>query len=192
VRDLPFDFGRSGCAVRPTLRVSVWAPVLLAPILFACPGTPTGEERVENPPVTLYGVHLQYYRGSQLYTSGRTAKLSYQRSTADFTGTEALLRFPPRSEQLSDVEVIAPELAGNMVSKQVDGTGGVVLRTGTGLVGKTPSAHFDGAAATARGTQHIDVVGPGYALSSDAFTFDFSRERFVFDGNVKSELGGKK
>jgi hypothetical protein len=56
-------------------------------------------------------------------------------------------------------------------------------------VARTSSARFDGQQRLARGKDPIEVIGPGYALDAEGFTFDLRSEELVFDGIVESRLG---
>src|SRR5713226_9362330 len=109
--------------------------------LSACPKPPTSDESLP-PEVILSGARLRSFRGSELAATGRAAQVTYQRTTADLTASEVLLRFPPRqsggpSPALGLVEVRAPAVVGNRLTQQADGRDGVWVRTGSGLVGRT-------------------------------------------------------
>ena len=159
-------------------------------LLAAC--APKGPASAEDgaaptPQIILYGVKLHSFKGSELFVSGRAAKVTYQRSGADFDALEAQLRFP--HAQGRELELRAPVAQGNLETRQTVGSGGVVLRTGAGLVGTTPSARFDGRASTASGTDWVRVTGEGYALTSHGFALDLKSEEFTFRNGVDSRFG---
>lgn len=179
--------------------------VLLALALIGCrlsaPRSPPGanEPGPDAPEVTLYGVRMQTFRGGEPFASGRAAKLSYRRATTEFVATEAQMRFPPREGGLrgpggaaSDVELRAPTLSGSLARQQVEGSGGVTLRSPSGLWAKTEKAFIDAAAGIATGSSPIEVRGRGYELNAKGFRFEFAEERFVFEGDVRSRFGGPR
>jgi lipopolysaccharide export system protein LptC len=127
---------------------------------------------------------------------GRAAKLAYQRQSADMTATEALLRFPSRKtgarspgNAVAGLEVRAPEVVGNLYSRQAEAHGGVVLRTASGMVGETERALFDGNAMKAVGPSPVSIRGPGYTLDAQGFNFVFDDETFTFEGETHTVLG---
>src|SRR5438105_4416690 len=111
--------------------------LLLALACAGCGGSgSTGEpEGPPSPQVTLYGVRIQYFKAGALYSTGRAAKLTYQRAGGDFTGLEGSLK-------LSGGEARALSFEGNLSAKQATGKDGVVFRTTSGATGKTPVAHW--------------------------------------------------
>ena len=140
------------------------------------------------PQVTLYGVRLHSWEGSELVTKGRAAKLTYDRASSNFDAYEALVQFPSRQNS-NDAQIRAPRAQGNLGARTADGSGGVTVRSGNGLSGKTEAAHFDGVGLVASGKTPVQVRGPGYSLDADGFTFYFATEELLFDGNVQSRLG---
>jgi lipopolysaccharide export system protein LptC len=156
---------------------------------------PTLTDESFPPEVILTGARLRSFRGSESVATGRAAQVTYQRSSADLTASEVLLRFPPRQEvpggpspALGVVEVRAPVVVGNRLTKQADGRDGVLVRTGSGLVGRTERAHFDGVSMIATGNDPVTVDGPRYRLRADAFTLKLNIEEFEFMRNVSSQL----
>jgi hypothetical protein len=147
------------------------------------------------PQITLTGARLQSFRGSVLVATGRAAQVTYQRTNADMTGSEVLLRFPSQSKpagMFSNLEVRAPEMTGNLTAKQADGFGGVEVKSSGGLVGRTDRAHFDGVAMTANGKDFVQADGPGYALTATGFLIRLKEEASDFGNPVWSRLGGGK
>ena len=147
------------------------------------------------PQVTLSGVALHAWRGSELVAVGSAAQVTYDRSSGNFEAQTARVRFPrreaasARNPQLtSDLELSAAIANGNLLTRQAEGTGGVMARSASGLVARTPSARFDGQERLAHGDEPIEVTGPGYELEADAFTFDLLAEELLFE-DVDSRLG---
>jgi len=160
----------------------------------ACSNPPITDESLP-PEVILTGARLRSFRGNESVATGRAAQVTYQRASADLTASEVLLRFPPRqdvpggpSPALGVVEVRAPMVVGNRITQQADGRDGVLVRTGSGLVGRTERAHFDGAAMIATGNDPVTVDGPRYRLNADAFSLMLNIEEFHFVRNVSSRL----
>src|SRR5260370_35769234 len=109
--------------------------------LSACPKPPTSDESLP-PEVILSGARLRSFRGSELAATGRAAQVTYQRTTADLTASEVLLRFPPRQgggprPALGAVEVRAPFVVGNRLTQQAAGRHRAWGRTAAGVVGGT-------------------------------------------------------
>lgn len=154
------------------------------------------------PLVTLFGVRMQMYRGNELSLVGRAAKLAYHRQAAEMVADEALLRFPSRrtgarapGNAVAGLEVRAPQVVGNLYTRQADAQGGVVLRTASGMVGETERAHFDGATMKVQGSAPVWLQGPVYSLQAQGFDFTFEDESFVFLGETTTVLrpdGGNK
>ncbi len=159
-------------------------------------GAPPSEMEGERPPeITLYGARLKNFRGSEVLYSGRAAKLTYERGSFNFQATEALVRFPSRSQQAASVaagglELRAPLLSGNLDTKQGVGEGGVVLRSNSGVTSRTDQVMLDGVRNLAWGESPISVKGPGYVVNAEGFDFDIASERFVFKEKVRSRVGG--
>lgn len=168
----------------------------LMSLLAGC--TPDKTEAQADPPptVTLYGMKLTSFRGTSVVAAGRAAKLTYVRTSTDFVASEVLIRFPSSSGLKSGLvsggmEVRTPTLLGNQSARQADGKGGVVMRSGDGVVANTESVHFDGISRTATGESKVDAVGPRYALTADRFNLKFQTEVFEFGGNVQTRLGSE-
>jgi lipopolysaccharide export system protein LptC len=148
------------------------------------------------PQVTLSGVTLHAWKGDELVALGIAEEVTYDRSSGNFEAAKARVRFPRRestsdaSPQLtSDLELSAAVAHGNLPTRQAEGRGGVIARSSSGLVARTSSARFDGQGQLARGEEPIEVIGPGYALDAEGFTFDLRSEDLVFEGAVQSRLG---
>lgn len=141
---------------------------------------------------------LTSFKGDSVVAAGRAAKLTYVRTSADFVASEVLMRFPSAASLGSHsglvtggMEVRAPTVRGNQNARQADGTGGVLLRSGDGVVATTDHVHFDGVTRLATGNSQVDANGPRYALTADRFTLSFATELFDFEGNVKTRLGAE-
>lgn len=170
-------------------------PILLVTVACARPEVPE-RDRPEPPQATLYGVRMEIFQGKRLLSSGRAAKVTYQRTTQDVVATEALLRFPARESGIrapggaaSGLEVRTPTLLGNLGTRRAVAFDDVVGRTPQGLVGRTTRVHYDGRAGKAWGDEPASITGPGYYMRGDAFRADLALGDFEFEGNVESRLG---
>lgn len=167
------------------------------PASAAPPPAGTAEVRAAPPEVTLFGVRMRMYRGSDLTMVGRAAKLEYQRQSADLRADESLLRFPSRAtgarapgHAVAGLEVRAPRVEGNLYTRQAEAQGGVLLRTASGMVGETERAHFDGSGMKVHGPLPVEISGPGYRLTAGGFDFVFADERFTFLEPTDTVIGG--
>jgi lipopolysaccharide export system protein LptC len=165
-------------------------------VLSACSKPPASDESLP-PEVILTGARLRSFRGNEVAATGRAAQVTYQRISADLTASEVLLRFPPRqgagpSPALGVVEVRAPAVVGNRLTQQADGRDGVWVRTGSGMVGQTDRAHFDGVTMIATGNDPVTVDGPRYRVNASAFSLKLNAEEFSFMNKVSSRLGDER
>ena len=176
--------------VRPLL------PLLVAALAACSPRAPdaSGAEPEQVPDVTLYGVRLQSFEGEQLAAAGHAQRATYQRDTGNIVASQMVLRLPSRPgaprASTHGLEVRAMRLEGNLGSRQAVASGGVVLRTSTGLVGRTRSAHVDGAARNIRGRESVTLQGPSYRHRADSFQLALDTEVFTFEGAVESVFEG--
>jgi lipopolysaccharide export system protein LptC len=189
--------GVAGTMARLLRRTALSAALCLA--LAGCTSLESQQQEAPPPTFTLYGMKLTSFRGEDVVAAGRAAKLSYVRTTTDFNASEVLIRFPSRTSMgmqsglvSGGMEVRAPTVLGNQSARQADGEGGVVMRSGDGVVAKTQRAHFDGVARVATGDTQVDADGPRYALTADRFKLSFATELFEFEGNVQTRLGAEK
>jgi hypothetical protein len=173
------------------VRVTPLAVVALVALAACRPDRPDPASPAEpsRPQATLHGVRMRIYRGGDVAMLGRAARLTFNRSSREVTAEESLLQFHPKSHP---VEVRAPQLRGNLDARGADLSGGVRLRGPRGLTGETPTAHFDGPAMVATGTQKVSLRGPGYAVQAGGFRMDFNEESFDFEGEVATDLQGPK
>jgi lipopolysaccharide export system protein LptC len=167
-------------------------------MLAACTPRPREEGPQEQPPpqVVLLGARLESYQGEQLTLSGTAERLTYQRAGGDVQGTNAVLKVPPGQGAVKGpagtsggMVVRAPNMEGNLASKQLVASGGVVIRTGEGMVVETPRLTYDATTGQARGNEGVTVKGPDYRLRSDRFELSTQDETFIFDGSVETVLG---
>jgi hypothetical protein len=167
--------------------------ILLALGVVAYAGCRPAHRTLEDlpPEVSLHGVRMTCFRGSEVSATGRAASLTYQRHNSDFVSTEALMRFPDH-EHKGETQLRAPVVSGNLGAKQADGSGGVTLRSSDGLQGSTPSAHLDGAAMVASGNQPVHLSRAGSQVDAHDFVFRFRDDAYDFGGGVRSVLEGKK
>ena len=190
--------GTRGRSFRPSRRslAASFTAVLTLGCGLGGGGSKPGDE-APPPEVTLYGVRMAHFKGDDLATSGRAAKLTYVRTTGELTAFESFFRFPnrrakqPRRRGAPEpgIDVRAPVVVGSLSTRQARVEGGVYMRGAEGMVAQTERVYFDGNAFVARGDTRCRVEGPGYALSADQFTLDFVPEVFTFEGNVETELG---
>lgn len=172
--------------------------VVTAVLACRTSSTPVSSGDDKPPPeVTLFGVRMQMYRGSELTMVGRAAKVEYERQSADMRADEALLRFPSRAtgarapgNAIAGLEVRAPEVVGNLYTRKAEAQGGVVLRAASGMVGQTERAQFDGLAMKVHGPEPVEITGPGYRLTARGFDFVFADESFTFIDQTETVLGG--
>lgn len=178
----------------PRLPAASFAILLLA----ACTPRPRAEGPQEQPPpqVVLHGARLESYQGEQLTLSGSAERLTYQRAGGDVQGTHAVLKVPPGQGSAKGpagtsggMVVSAPNMEGNLASKQLVASGGVVIRTGEGMVVETPRLTYDATSGQARGNESVTVKGPDYRLRADRFELSTQDETFIFDGSVETVLG---
>jgi lipopolysaccharide export system protein LptC len=157
-------------------------------LLAACGPRREPAATSESPPqVVLQGVQLQTFEGDQLVLAGRAERLTYQRAEGAATATHALLRLPSRRDTLR-----APLMEGSLASRQLTGSGGVVIRTADGAVARTPRATYDAPAQHARGREGVAIQAPGYTLRADSFDLSLEEGTFTFEGNTQTVVGGAK
>ncbi|MFP2927966.1 LPS export ABC transporter periplasmic protein LptC [Pyxidicoccus sp. 3LG] len=169
----------------------------LAVLMLAAACTPRraaeGQQQEEPPPqVVLYGARMESYEGDRLTLSGTAERLTYQRAGGDVQGTHATLKVPPGPNAQGGsggVVVSAPNMEGSLASKQMVGSGGVVIRTGEGMVARTPRLTYDANTRQAKGNEGVTVTGPDYRMRADRFELSLPDETFTFDGSVETVLG---
>ncbi len=151
------------------------------------------------PQVVLRGVQIQSFEGNQLVLAGRAERLTYQRSEGEVTATNTLLRLPGRrdtqrapSAPRGGMEIRAPLMEGSLATRQLTGSGGVVIRTADGAVARTPRATYDAPAQQVRGREGVAVQGPDYALRADSFDLSLEEGTFTFEGSTQTVVGGAK
>ena len=181
--------------VRLQRRPPLLLPLLLLAAACACtPRAPETPEAEQVPDVTLYGVRLQSFEGEKLAAAGRAERATYQRGTGNIVASQMVLRLPsrPGAPRASShgLEVRAQRLEGNLATRQADASGGVVLRTSTGVVGRSQSAHVDGATRNIRGKEPVTLQGPNYRHRADSFQLALDTEVFTFAGSVQSDFEG--
>jgi len=164
-------------------------------VLCSCEKPPEIDQ-IPPPQIILTGARLRSFRGSELSATGRAAQVTYERTGADFNASEVFLLLPSRdrpgspSPAVGWVEIRSPLVVGNRNTQQADGSDGVVVRTASGIVGRTQRAHFDGVTKVATGKDPVTVKGPQYAVAADSFSLRFEEEDFRFTGHVVSHLVG--
>ncbi|MDC0713379.1 hypothetical protein POL68_33255 [Stigmatella sp. ncwal1] len=173
-------------------------PFLLLVLLAAC-GRPQAASgpATEPPQVVLHGVEIQSFEADRLVLSGRAERMTYQRAEGMFAATDTVLRLPSRggaprasSGPKGTMEIRAPLMEGSLSTRQLEASGGVVLRNAEGLVARTPRATYDAPAQTVRGREGVAMQGPDYALRADQFNLSLPEGTFSFEGSVETVVGG--
>ena len=77
-------------------------------------------------------------------------------------------------------------ITGNLLRKQAEGSRGVVIQTGAGIVAHTDRARIDGMRAS--GKDPVRVEGPGYVLTADSFDASLEDGDFEFAGRVTTRF----
>ncbi len=94
-----------------------------------CLPTPEPESADTPPEVTLFGVQMTHYRGPQVAATGRSARVTYRRSSGEMVAYETFFRFPSRHAKVRrnreppSMEVRAPVVAGNLGAEDGRGAG---------------------------------------------------------------------
>ena len=160
---------------------------LPALLLIAACGAPPKDEGPPPPEVTLRDVRLRSYRGSALTAVGRSETMAYERASADvLSGPGSLDVLSHEASSLVGRLPAATRIdtragRGNLLSRGIDVWGGVQLRTPTGLVGKTESAHLDSETMHATGETPVEVQGPnGYWLRAQGFDLHLREDVYEF------------
>jgi hypothetical protein len=155
-------------------------------LLVAC-GAPPSDEGRAPPEVTLHDVRLRSYRHSTLTAVGQAEVMSYERSSADVLaqhGTFDIFRLEaprPRGAPPPATHIEARAALGNLLTRGIDASGGVTLRTTTGLQGWTERAHLDSPTMHATGTSRVSLNGPhGYWLEAAGFELQLREEIYEF------------
>ena len=148
------------------------------------------------PQVSLVGVTLDAWQGNELVATGNAAQLTYDRSSGAVDAIGVRLQFPstaetPRANRglTSDLELTAPSMVADLPARQAQGKGGVTIRSSAGLLARTATVNFDGLGLVAKGTDPIQITGPGYAVDARRFTFYLVTEELIFEEGVESRLG---
>lgn len=163
------------------------APSLaLLVVLAACAPPQEPTESTPPPAVVMHGVKLRSFEGGTVSLLGVAQRATYER-TGEITATQATLDLPGRSPGERTV-VRARTLEGNLGTRQLVASGGVEVRTASGMVAHTPRALYDAAQQTARGHEGVELQGPDYRLRADAFSLALPEGRFTFEGSVQTVL----
>ena len=150
------------------------------------------DEATPPPMATLSGIRLEYFRGKDLAAVGRAAEMTYERTTGDLAGSQVFVHIWSRPESgalrpaVGGMELSAPAMTGNLLRKQAEGSQGVVIQTGAGIVAHTARARVDGMRAS--GKEQVRVDGPGYVLTADSFDASLEDGDFEFAGRVTTRF----
>jgi len=169
--------------------------VLAAALVAGCSVRAPPEEPMP-PEVTLNDVRLRNFRGSTLSAVGRAKQMSYHRATADVRATDVELDVfridppPPPGTPPPTSRILAREALGNLLTRGIDASGGVTVRTPAGLFGRTERGYFDTPSMRARGSGAVAVDGPdGFWLRGDGFELDLRNEVYDFENPVTHTRG---
>jgi hypothetical protein len=160
-----------------------------AVVLLAC-HKPVDTSEPVRPEVELYGVRMESFRGVDVVAHGVTQEMTYERARADVTALGARVIILRGAGSLEASRLEAPKVVGNLISRGVDGSGGVSVLAANGTRAKTESAHFDSASRIATGSERVSVEGAHYSLNAVGFSMDFREQTFNFQRDVESQLGG--
>lgn len=146
------------------------------------------------PELTLHGVTLSTFRGSQRVAVGRADSLTYERTSGDSVATVARLDFVPAGgpSHARPFRLEAKRIQGNTLEQVADAEGDVTLHGDKGLTGVTSRAHFDGPRRIAEGQDPVQLRGRGYGSDAGGFTVFLDTEDFTLLAPVKSWVGGKR
>jgi lipopolysaccharide export system protein LptC len=156
------------------------------------------DEATPPPMATLTGIHFEYFQGRDLAAVGRASDVTYERTTGDLTASQVVVRIASRGDPgalrpaVGGMELSAPTVVGNLFRKQAEGSRGVVMRTGAGIVAHTEKARIDGQSMRAAGKDPVLVEGPGYTLTADSFQSSLTDGEYEFEGRVSSQFGRKR
>lgn len=169
-----------------------WATFLAVLGWLGCVPRRSPDEATPPPMATLTGIRLEYFRGGDLAAVGRAAEVTYERMTGDLTGSDVVVRISSREEPgslrpaVGGMELTAPTMVGNLWHKQAEGSRGVAIRTGAGVVASTQKARIEG--LRARGNDPVHIEGPGYVLTADSFDASLEEGNFDFQGRVNTRF----
>ncbi|RKH50762.1 hypothetical protein D7X55_22850 [Corallococcus sp. AB049A] len=153
-----------------------------------------GAANEPRPDVVLEGARLRSYEGDTLQVSGTAARVNYRRAGGEVQATDVVVTLPPGKgsppSQQAGTTIRAPNMDGSLASKTWVGTGGVVVKTGEGLVANTPRLTYDSTARLAHGEEGVTMKGPDYQMRADRFTLSAADQTFTFEGTVQAVLGG--
>ncbi len=153
------------------------------------------DEATPPPMATLTGIRLEYFRGGDLAALGRAAEVTYERTTGELTSRQVTVQITSRDEPgslrpaVGGMELSASWMVGNLFRKRAEGSRGVVIKTGAGIVAHTERARIDGEKMRASGTDPIRIEGPGYTVTANSFQSSLTEDAFEFVGGVKSQFG---
>ncbi|MCY1036327.1 hypothetical protein OV207_33130 [Corallococcus sp. BB11-1] len=149
------------------------------------------------PDVVLEGARLRTFEGEKLVVSGSARTVNYRRAGGEVQAQEVVMRLPPGEgaegsplPMAGDTVITAPNMDGSLASRQWVGRGGVVVRTGDGMVARTPRLTYDATTQRAHGEEGVTVQGPDYQMRADRFVLSAPDETFTFEGAVETVLGG--
>jgi hypothetical protein len=145
--------------------------VLVGALMLAaagCRASPAQEVKEVPPAIAFEGLRFRSYRGAALAATGVARWATYRRDTTDVRAQLIEIQFPGRPG-VPDLQVEAPEGAGNLRDHRLNVWGGVVAHRGR-EVARTDRAHY--ASRLVEGDTPVSLQGPGWALEGPAFHAD--------------------
>lgn len=131
------------------------------------------------PSLELFGAESFDFRGDVVRAHGFADRVVFRRDTGDAEATRGRVEFPDRraaggtgAPSNAKVRIDAPRARGNPLDQRVDAEGGVRLVSDSGDHGTTERASYRGREGEAFGDRPVRLSGPGYQLSSPAFTLN--------------------
>ncbi|WP_204495228.1 hypothetical protein [Archangium primigenium] len=165
---------------------AVFTPVVCLVLAGACSPSSGLTDAAAPPAVVMRGVRLRSFEGETPALSGQAERATYERN-GELTATRATLRVPGRTP--ADVTVVSAALMeGHLGTRDLVASGDVEVRTGAGMVARTPRATYSGAEQRISGQEGVQVQAPDYRLRADTFVLSVPDARFTFEGSVHTVL----
>lgn len=154
-------------------------------VLVGCARPPPEQRDTFPPDITLRGVTVRDYRGSELRVLATMSQVELYRACGtpgDLRALDASITLPGEGAQL-----FAPVVTGNAFTAHLEGSGGVRYLGKDGTRASAPAATFDralGAAGQAFSDAGVRIDNPRVELEAAGFVLDVADERAVFERAV--------
>ena len=142
------------------------------------------------PELAFEDVSYRVYRGPLLAAEGTATRASLRRDTADLTGEQVTVRFPPTRER-SEARLAATALAGNLRVHAFRASGGVRAEQ-PGQTATAPEAAYEQGGGLVHGERGIEVRRGGLVVRGPAFTLDPRDERLQVVGGARIVAGEER